>query len=149
MRGLLELLITIQLLIGTELCRGSLQKENAQIDRVISQLSPVYIFKPCTPNIDDNVLPFTPWSSKWSISLNYLDCSSFNFFHFLYEFYVPLCLVIIFRFAYKLYIYVLCNFLEPSISPLRCAIRHPVLRHTLCRKFGSLLICLGTKEQIN
>jgi len=74
-RDLLELLITIQLLTGNGPCRGSLQKENAQIDRVVSHLISVYICRPCTPNISDNVLPFTPRSTKWSISLNYLTCS--------------------------------------------------------------------------
>lgn len=62
--GLLELLITIQLLLGNAPCRGNLQKEKTQIDRVVSQLSSVYIFTSCTRNINDNVLPFAPTSSK-------------------------------------------------------------------------------------
>ena len=82
MRSLLELLIAIQLLVGNAPSRGSLQKENAQIDRVVSQMSSVY--RPFTPNISDNILP----SSKWSISLNYLDCFIYIYiyiYYFLYD----------------------------------------------------------------
>jgi hypothetical protein len=35
---------------------------------------------PFIPNINYNVVPFTPRPSKWSLSLNYFDSVIFNFF---------------------------------------------------------------------
>jgi hypothetical protein len=149
-RGLLELLITIQLLIENAPCRGILQKGNAHIDRVVSQLSPMYICTHCTSNINDNVLPFTSRSSKWSLSLNYLDCSYFNIFF-------TFCTSSTYCFISWLYLgsptnyrSVLCIF-SSLLLVLLGAPFGILFSDTLTwrRSFGFLLICLRTEQQIN